>query len=81
MLEKHLVKQAWAKYRPESAAPSPREGASPNAGKDRNDLNQVFGEVFIEKLLKSVKNTLYKGKKMFDYEERKRRHKLNQKKN
>jgi hypothetical protein len=45
--------------------------------KDRSDLNQVFGQVFIEKLLKSVKNRLYKGRKMFDYDERKRKHKLN----
>jgi hypothetical protein len=80
ILEKQLIKSAWAKYRPESAVPSPRDGAQAAQAKDRNDLNQVFGLVFIEKLLKSVKNRLYKGRKMFDFEQRKRRHKQNQKK-
>ena len=77
ILEKVLIKQAWAKYRPESAASSPRDGAKAAGEKDRNDLNQVFGEIFIEKLLKAVKNRLYRGRKMFDYEERKMRHKQN----
>jgi hypothetical protein len=28
VLDKKLIKQAWAKYRPDSALPSPREGAT-----------------------------------------------------
>jgi hypothetical protein len=55
-LEKQIIKQAWAKYRPESALPSPREAKPPQ---DRTDLNQVFGQIFIEKLLKQVKQRLY----------------------
>lgn len=78
VLEKRLLQQAWAKYRPESAPNTPREG---QPVKDRNDLNQVFGQLFIDRLLKELKNRLYKGRKMFDYEERKRKHKLNLKQN
>jgi len=27
-MDKRTIKQAWAKYRPQSAAPTPREGKS-----------------------------------------------------
>ncbi len=42
VLEKKLIKQAWAKYRPESLPNSPRDEEDQPI-KDRSDLNQVFG--------------------------------------
>ena len=45
--------------------------------KDRSDLNQVFGQLFIEKLLKGVKERLYRGKKQGNFDEIKKRHKEN----
>jgi hypothetical protein len=39
----------------------------------------VFGQFFIQKLLKGLKAKLYRGKKMFDFEERKKRHKAGMK--
>jgi hypothetical protein len=64
VLEKRMIKQAWAKYRPESALPSPKNGKPQDVKpKDRNDLNQIFGQVFIEKLLKGLKQRLYKGRR------------------
>jgi hypothetical protein len=76
VLEKQLIKQAWAKYRPESAQPTPR-GGSKAPEVDRSDLNKVFGQLFIEKLLKGLKQRLYRGRKQFDYDELKKQHKQN----
>lgn len=79
-MDKSLIKQAWAKYRPDSALPSPSSGVKPinpppQPIKDRSDLNQVFGQAFIDKLLKGLKQRLYRGRMDFDYEEQKKRHK------
>ena len=38
-------------------------------------MNQVFGKMFIDKLLRGLKQRLYEGKNMHNFQEMKKRHK------
>ena len=49
-MEKALIIEAWTKYRPNSKENSPRE-----MGPRKRDIQDIYGEAFMQKLLSGVK--------------------------
>jgi hypothetical protein len=58
IMEKELIVEAWTKYRPSSKENSLREGASPK----RRDIQEIYGESFMLKLMQGIKQKKYRGK-------------------
>jgi len=58
-MDKALIIEAWTKYRPSSKEGSPREGGfSPK----RRDIQEIYGEGFMSKLMQGIKQKKYRGK-------------------
>ena len=62
-IEKSLIMEAWAKYRPPSIQQSP--DGSIIKQKRKKDLSELFGHNFIQKLLHGIKHKVYRGKRDF----------------
>lgn len=56
-MEKALIVEAWTKYRPNSKENSPRD-----TGLRKKDIAEIYGEIFMNKLLAGVKQKKYRGK-------------------
>lgn len=59
-LDKTLIIEAWSKYRPSSKENTPRDG-QPVQPKKR-DIQDIYGEAFLSRLLAGIKQKKYRGK-------------------
>lgn len=59
-MEKNLIIEAWGRYRPSSKDNSPRGGVS--GQNKKKDIQTVFGEGFLRRLISSVKQKTYLSK-------------------
>jgi hypothetical protein len=60
-MEKQLIIEAWGRYRPSSKDNSPRNGVGTNNNK-KKDIQNVFGERFMKRLITSVRQKTYLSK-------------------
>jgi len=58
-MDKELIIEAWVKYRPSSQEGTPRDGSSPR----KKDINEIYGDNFMNRLMAGIKQKKYKGKK------------------
>lgn len=60
-MDKALIIEAWTKYRPSSKENSP--GGDGNMSPKKKDIQDIYGEQFLMKLMQGVKQKKYRGKK------------------
>jgi hypothetical protein len=61
-MEKSLIIEAWGRYRPSSKENSPRSAANNLNRQQKRDIQVIYGEVFMKRLMVGVKQKVYLSK-------------------